>query len=212
MVQYTEKFHMTLTGMKKHVVVLEQAGLVTTRTLSLEGSARCQRRDGEWDARNVRATGRTSPHPGRERGTVMKSSVVRTSVARLLVKTEAYALRVTAKGHSAKPRLLRSRRIRFTSGLAHECYRLLQVGNLEENINLRRILAVKANSHRGSLKPAAALRHWSEGPSEDPLEERAGALCIRRAELDEGNVAVHKSSRWWYADHLRNYGMRLEEN
>ncbi len=25
-----EKFHMTLTGMKKHVVVLEQAGLVTT--------------------------------------------------------------------------------------------------------------------------------------------------------------------------------------
>ncbi|MEP7239493.1 MAG: metalloregulator ArsR/SmtB family transcription factor [Devosia sp.] len=26
-----EKFHMTLTGMKKHVTVLEQAGLVTTR-------------------------------------------------------------------------------------------------------------------------------------------------------------------------------------
>jgi DNA-binding transcriptional ArsR family regulator len=26
-----EKFHMTLTGMKKHVSVLEQAGLVTTR-------------------------------------------------------------------------------------------------------------------------------------------------------------------------------------
>ena len=26
-----EKFHMTLTGMKKHVRVLEQAGLVTTR-------------------------------------------------------------------------------------------------------------------------------------------------------------------------------------
>ena len=26
-----EKFHMTLTGMKKHVVVLEQAGLVTTK-------------------------------------------------------------------------------------------------------------------------------------------------------------------------------------
>jgi len=26
-----EKFHMTLTGMKKHVGVLEQAGLVTTR-------------------------------------------------------------------------------------------------------------------------------------------------------------------------------------
>ena len=26
-----DKFHMTLTGMKKHVAVLEQAGLVTTR-------------------------------------------------------------------------------------------------------------------------------------------------------------------------------------
>ena len=28
--ELAEKFHMTLTGMKKHVVVLEQAGLVTT--------------------------------------------------------------------------------------------------------------------------------------------------------------------------------------
>ncbi|HLJ46893.1 MAG TPA: helix-turn-helix domain-containing protein [Bryobacteraceae bacterium] len=28
-----EKFHMTLTGMKKHVVVLEQAGLVTTEKI-----------------------------------------------------------------------------------------------------------------------------------------------------------------------------------
>ena len=28
-----DKFHMTLTGMKKHVVVLEQAGLVTTEKL-----------------------------------------------------------------------------------------------------------------------------------------------------------------------------------
>src|SRR5437773_12414121 len=28
-----EKFHMTLTGMKKHVGVLEQAGLVTTKTI-----------------------------------------------------------------------------------------------------------------------------------------------------------------------------------
>lgn len=28
--QLAEKFHMTLTGMKKHVVVLERAGLVTT--------------------------------------------------------------------------------------------------------------------------------------------------------------------------------------
>jgi DNA-binding transcriptional ArsR family regulator len=29
--QLAEKFHMTLTGMKKHVSVLEQAGLVTTK-------------------------------------------------------------------------------------------------------------------------------------------------------------------------------------
>ena len=29
-----EKFHMTLTGMKKHVGVLEQAGLVTTSSSS----------------------------------------------------------------------------------------------------------------------------------------------------------------------------------
>jgi DNA-binding transcriptional ArsR family regulator len=29
--ELAEKFHMTLTGMKKHVVVLEQAGLVTTK-------------------------------------------------------------------------------------------------------------------------------------------------------------------------------------
>jgi DNA-binding transcriptional ArsR family regulator len=29
--ELAEKFHMTLTGMKKHVVVLEQAGLVTTQ-------------------------------------------------------------------------------------------------------------------------------------------------------------------------------------
>ena len=28
-----DKFHMTLTGMKKHVVVLEQAGLVTTEKI-----------------------------------------------------------------------------------------------------------------------------------------------------------------------------------
>src|SRR5438552_14959439 len=31
--ELAEKFHMTLTGMKKHVGVLEQAGLVTTRKL-----------------------------------------------------------------------------------------------------------------------------------------------------------------------------------
>ena len=31
--------------------------------------------DGGWDGRDVRATGRASRHPGRERGTVMKSSI-----------------------------------------------------------------------------------------------------------------------------------------
>src|SRR6201989_2002223 len=31
--ELAEKFHMTLTGMKKHVSVLEQAGLVTTKKI-----------------------------------------------------------------------------------------------------------------------------------------------------------------------------------
>ena len=58
-----EKFHMTLTGMKKHVDVLEQAGLVTTekvgrvRTCKLgprrleEEVARIERYRQLWDAR-----------------------------------------------------------------------------------------------------------------------------------------------------------------
>ena len=33
MTDLAEKFHMTLTGMKKHVGVLEQAGLVTTEKI-----------------------------------------------------------------------------------------------------------------------------------------------------------------------------------
>jgi DNA-binding transcriptional ArsR family regulator len=57
------KFHMTLTGMKKHVVVLEQAGLVTTqkvgrvRTCKLglrrleEEAAWIERHRQLWDAR-----------------------------------------------------------------------------------------------------------------------------------------------------------------
>ena len=58
-----EKFHMTLTGMKKHVGVLEQAGLVTTekvgrvRTCNL-GPRRLEEEDASieryrqlWDAR-----------------------------------------------------------------------------------------------------------------------------------------------------------------
>ena len=58
-----EKFHMTLTGMKKHVGVLEQAGLVTTkkigrvRTCQLgprrleEETAWLERYRQRWDAR-----------------------------------------------------------------------------------------------------------------------------------------------------------------
>jgi DNA-binding transcriptional ArsR family regulator len=58
-----EKFHMTLTGMKKHVSVLEQAGLVTTQkvgrvrtcTLGLcrleEEAAWIERHRQLWDAR-----------------------------------------------------------------------------------------------------------------------------------------------------------------
>jgi DNA-binding transcriptional ArsR family regulator len=58
-----EKFHMTLTGMKKHVAVLEQAGLVTTekvgrvRTCKLglhrleEEAAWIERYRQLWDAR-----------------------------------------------------------------------------------------------------------------------------------------------------------------
>ena len=58
-----EKFHMTLTGMKKHVDVLEQAGLVTTekvgrvRTCKLgqrgfeEAAAWIERYRQLWDAR-----------------------------------------------------------------------------------------------------------------------------------------------------------------
>jgi DNA-binding transcriptional ArsR family regulator len=61
--ELAEKFHMTLTGMKKHVGVLEQAGLVTTqkvgrvRTCSLglsgleEEAAWIERHRQLWDAR-----------------------------------------------------------------------------------------------------------------------------------------------------------------
>ncbi len=48
------------------------------RALFLEGSSRrCRHRGGGCDGRDIRATGRASPHPGRERGTVMKSSISR---------------------------------------------------------------------------------------------------------------------------------------
>ena len=61
--ELAEKFHMTLTGMKKHIGVLEQAGLVTTekvgrvRTCKLglrelaEEAAWIERHRRLWDAR-----------------------------------------------------------------------------------------------------------------------------------------------------------------
>jgi DNA-binding transcriptional ArsR family regulator len=61
--QLADKFHMTLTGMKKHVAVLEQAGLVTTQKvgrvrtcrLGLRGlgdeAAWIERHRQLWDAR-----------------------------------------------------------------------------------------------------------------------------------------------------------------
>jgi DNA-binding transcriptional ArsR family regulator len=42
--ELAEKFHMTLTGMKKHVSVLEQAGLVTTEKLGRVRTCRLGRR------------------------------------------------------------------------------------------------------------------------------------------------------------------------
>ena len=46
---------------------------------SKEALDRCHRRDGGWDARDVRATGRASRHLKRGRGTVMKSSISRSA-------------------------------------------------------------------------------------------------------------------------------------
>ena len=61
--ELADKFHMTLTGMKKHVDVLEQAGLVTTRKIGRvrtcriglrgldEEAAWIERRRQIWNAR-----------------------------------------------------------------------------------------------------------------------------------------------------------------
>ena len=61
--ELAEKFHMTLTGMKKHVGVLEQAGLVTTEKVGRVRTCKLGRRRLEhetawleryrqlWDAR-----------------------------------------------------------------------------------------------------------------------------------------------------------------
>jgi DNA-binding transcriptional ArsR family regulator len=45
-----EKFHMTLTGMKKHVGVLEQAGLVTTQKIGRVRTCRLGKRRLEEEA------------------------------------------------------------------------------------------------------------------------------------------------------------------
>jgi DNA-binding transcriptional ArsR family regulator len=53
-----EKFHMTLTGMKKHVGVLEQAGLVTTEKVGRVRTCKLGRRrlaeEAEWIDRHRR--------------------------------------------------------------------------------------------------------------------------------------------------------------
>ena len=48
--ELAEKFHMTLTGMKKHVGVLEQAGLVTTEKVGRVRNCRLGRRQLEEEA------------------------------------------------------------------------------------------------------------------------------------------------------------------
>jgi DNA-binding transcriptional ArsR family regulator len=48
--ELADKFHMTLTGMKKHVGVLEQAGLVTTRKVGRVRTCKLGRRRLEDEA------------------------------------------------------------------------------------------------------------------------------------------------------------------
>jgi DNA-binding transcriptional ArsR family regulator len=48
--ELSEKFHMTLTGMKKHVGVLERAGLVTTEKVGRVRTCRLGRRGLEEEA------------------------------------------------------------------------------------------------------------------------------------------------------------------
>ncbi len=54
--ELAEKFHMTLTGMKKHVGVLEQAGLVTTEKVGRVRTCRLGRRglqeEAQWIERH----------------------------------------------------------------------------------------------------------------------------------------------------------------
>jgi len=48
--ELADRFHMTLTGMKKHVGVLEQAGLVTTQKVGRVRTCRLGRRDLDEEA------------------------------------------------------------------------------------------------------------------------------------------------------------------
>ncbi len=50
-----EKFHMTLTGMKKHVSVLERAGLITTQKVGRVRTCRLGERDLEAEAEWIEA-------------------------------------------------------------------------------------------------------------------------------------------------------------
>jgi DNA-binding transcriptional ArsR family regulator len=50
-----DKFHMTLTGMKKHVSVLEKAGLVTTRKVGRVRTCKLGRRGLEAEAEWIEA-------------------------------------------------------------------------------------------------------------------------------------------------------------
>ena len=56
------KFHMTLTGMKKHVAVLEQAGLVTTEKVEACGPAGSAATDWKKRRHGSRGTARSGPH------------------------------------------------------------------------------------------------------------------------------------------------------
>ncbi len=56
-----ERFHMTLTGMKKHVGVLEQAGLVTTQKVGRVRTCKLGLRGLEEEAAWIRGTASSGP-------------------------------------------------------------------------------------------------------------------------------------------------------
>ena len=57
-----EKFHMTLTGMKKHVGVLEQAGFVTTAKVGRVRTCRLGLRDWRKRRHGLRGTASSGTH------------------------------------------------------------------------------------------------------------------------------------------------------